>query len=290
MLKSYLASPRYILGLFSWAMPFLFGLFSSQKLKAQGYQSVVVETETIDSNATIFSSGSLFLYEFSILRENKEYQLKGNRGMADSINFNLTYSSNSQKAAKNFMLILGKSVHAENTTATNQNEIVSIFPPFLNEEIATDAVENDGNVWMQPPFVGFFSALKLAPYPYVRLPVTVGDVWFDAAAIEAIWGHPNWLEWEGLLQLNYRYQVVEKEVIHSEFGDLSCDVIAATAMSNFGESSLIAHFSPRYGFVSMQYTLPNDWVVAFRLVKVLRDVDTTLENRNVTIKKLLQKK
>jgi hypothetical protein len=134
MLKSHLASPRYILGLFSLAMPFLFASFSSQKLKVQGNQSVVVETETTDSNATIFSSGSLFLYEFSILRENKEYQLKGNRGMADSINFNLTYSSNSQKASTNFMLMLGKSVYAESTTATNQNAIVYIFPPFLNNE------------------------------------------------------------------------------------------------------------------------------------------------------------
>ncbi len=143
---------------------------------------------------------------------------------------------------------------------------------------------------MQPPLVGFFSALKLAPRPHVRFPPTIGDVWFEAIDIEAIWANPNLLEWEGCLHLDYRYQVVKEEVISSELGDFSCVVIAATATSNLGVSYLNAHFSPLYGFVNMRYTLHNDWVVAFRLVKVLRDVDTTPANRNVAIKKLLKKK
>lgn len=98
------------------------------------------------------------------------------------------------------------------------------------------------------------------------------------------WSHKAWGEWEDKLVLNYEYEIVGKEDIDSQLGQIECWIINAIAKSTIGESTLKAYFSEKYGFIKLEYKLFSGIEVDLNLEKVIdgpvfRDGKEFLQNK-----------
>lgn len=118
----------------------------------------------------------------------------------------------------------------------------------------TGLVENEKNIWLNPPRMKLFRILQLNPYPFIQAPYEVGKTWEWSQKISSYWGDERWKNWEGTLTNHYLYRIAGKKTIETPFGNLECYEIQAKATSEIGETYLTALFHPQYGFVKLSYT------------------------------------
>lgn len=76
--------------------------------------------------------------------------------------------------------------------------------------------------------------------------------------ISGYWSDERWGVWKGKLLLKYDYEILEQETIETNLGNLNTTKVYATASSEIGESSLVAYFNEKYGFIKLEYTLFNN--------------------------------
>jgi hypothetical protein len=117
----------------------------------------------------------------------------------------------------------------------------------------TGAIENEMNVWIHPPRSSFFEILELNPFPYIKEPYKIGTKWNWKLQIGDHWSDKRWLEWKGEIENLYTYEIVDKKMITTRFGNLECFVIDAKANSRIGETKLRSYFNPLFGFIKLEY-------------------------------------
>ena len=129
-------------------------------------------------------------------------------------------------------------------------------------------VENERNIWMQPPTARLFRILALNPFPFIQAPFAVGHSWQWQQIIPAYWGDSRWKEWQGSVLNNYQYRISKEEKLITAFGVLECLVVEAEAISSLGSTSLLAYFHPGYGFVKLLYTNIDGSKILLELLKL----------------------
>lgn len=119
---------------------------------------------------------------------------------------------------------------------------------------SSGVIENENNIWMHPPRDRYFQILELNPFPFIKAPYEIGNEWDWNLTIGSGWSDERWKVWEGQIENIYKYKIVDKKKIQTQFGETECFVIESTAKSRIGETKLISYFNPEYGFVRLEYT------------------------------------
>ena len=145
----------------------------------------------------------------------------------------------------------GKDIPDYNQTAIGY-EYLMLNGESLTREV-TGAIENEMNIWMHPPRSNFFKVLELNPFPYIKAPYKIGTKWNWKLKIGDHWSDKRWLEWKGVIENVYDYEIKESKIIATKLGNLECYIVQATAKSRIGETELISYFNPKFGFVKLEY-------------------------------------
>ncbi|WP_204345463.1 hypothetical protein [Psychroserpens algicola] len=224
---------------------------------SQQYDTVYIETDSIDSNNDIYKTGNVYVFDYEIIDNGKACKLLRNSGMFASKNYELV-SLETDTLKLDRIHILVKPVSESNSSNGHQTEIVYLVGPPFNRMSSTGAVDNNINIWIHPIRDGFFNALETAPFPYVKRPLTIGEEWNDEMLIGQGWRDEKWGIWEGSLLLSYTYKTVEKVNLKTHLGTIECYVTESIASSTIGETKLKSYYSKIYGFVRLEYELLND--------------------------------
>jgi len=250
---------------------------------SQQYDSVVIESENIDSNNEIYKTGNVFVYDYEIIQEGQKCKLKNNKGMFARSEFELVPTESDSIGVDKIHLIVQPVSDSERTNG-NQTQISYLQEPIFASLSSTGAVENENNVWIHPIRKGFFNSLETAPFPFIKKPLKIGSEWADQMKIGQGWGNEMWGKWEGQLLLTYNYKITEKKTIKTEIGEIDCFVIESSAKSEIGTTKLTSYFSEKYGFVRLEYELLNElkvnmWLIDFKTNKEFNDTRTFFKTK-----------
>lgn len=117
----------------------------------------------------------------------------------------------------------------------------------------TGVVEKQERLWIHPPRSEYVKITELAPFPEVRFPVKQDEEWESSLYIG-----PGYGDWSGKkVENDYRIS----RFADTSFNDLTfrdCTVIEATGKSEPGETKVYHWFHDEYGFVLMDYYLPEE--------------------------------
>lgn len=132
----------------------------------------------------------------------------------------------------------------------------SILYEYLNSQgkvqlsSHTGVVENHKNILIHNARGGFFWKLFSFPWPSVKFPVEVGKKWNWKWKYNGnSFGDDRFTNWEGIIQMDYEYKIIGKEVIDLDFGNVECYKIKATGRHQEIENQLEYYFNPKLGFV-----------------------------------------
>ncbi|RIV45010.1 hypothetical protein D2V05_07965 [Flagellimonas pelagia] len=261
----------------------IFFLILAQIGFSQQYNSVIIESENIDSNNEIYKIGSVFVYDYEIIKDGQKCKLKTNNGMFARSEFELVPTESDSIGVQKIHLIV-QPVSDSDRTNENQTQISYLQEPIFASLSSTGAVENDKNVWIHPIRKGFFNSLETAPFPFIKKPLKIGSEWTDQMQIGQGWGNELWGKWEGQLLLAYNYKITEKKTIKTEIGEIDCFVIESSAKSEIGTTKLTSYFSEKYGFVRLEYELLNElkvnmWLTDFKTDKEFNDTRTFFKTK-----------
>lgn len=232
------------------------------------FTTLAIEEENVDSNNKIYKPGSVFIYDYEIVKAGKRLKLQKNKGVMANAEFELVPIASEEVGVDKIHLIV-KSVSDKERVNENQTQVYYLQEPVYSSMSATGIVENDKNVWMHPIREGFFAALETAPFPYVKFPLQTGVQWSDEMKISENWSNEMWGSWDGNLALSYSYEITDTETLKTDLGDIECYKINSVADSDLGQTSLVSYFSPEHGFVRMEYELMNDLKVKMWLVDTM---------------------
>lgn len=235
---------------------FFFSMISSQ------YSGLKIEKIGFDRNNNIYKIGRTFQYSYKILKNGENF-------ITSSEDDEIILLSNS--IVNNKYLVL-KVINPKIFQRTNkyQTEIRYSIEPNPASYTYTGVVENKENVWIHPPRIGFLRSLEICPFPYIKLNKPIGYTWEDSMSISNSWSNKEWGVWTGRLLLRYNYKIISEEYIDTSLGKLLCTKIIATAKSDIGTSELILYFSKSWGFVKLNYTLPNNVKIFINLEKIYK--------------------
>lgn len=132
-------------------------------------------------------------------------------------------------------------------------EFVSLNGNSFGTE-TTGLIENPKNVWMHPPRTDFFSILEINPFPYIKAPYVIGNKWTWKLQIGDQWADKRWHLWNGIIENNYNYEIIDKANVITKLGKVSCFIIDGQATSEIGKTYLKAFYNEELGFVKLNYT------------------------------------
>lgn len=258
---------------------FLFSFCISQQ-----YDTVYAEAENIDENNEIYIPGNVFVFDYEISMEHETFKLNANRGSFMRREFEKVPIDTEDIGIDKIHLLILPITDEEDRTNEGQTQIAYLQGPAFDSFSTTGAIENEKNVWIHPIRSGFFNSLETAPFPYIKLPATIGNEWSDQMLIGEGWGDELWGKWEGQLLLTYHYKITGKEVLNTAVGDMECYIIDSTAESTVGTTRLKSWFSEKYGFVRLEYDLLNDikvnlWLTDYKTGKEFNDARTLFQTK-----------
>lgn len=256
---------------------------------SQQYDSIAIEEDSIDSNNKIYKPGTVFIYDYEIIENDKKYKLKKNKSKYNQekkkreVDFELVQTKSDSIGTDKIHLLV-KPVEDTDRTNENQTEISYLEEPMYASLSSTGVVENSNNVWIHPIREGFFNSLETAPFPFIKSPLEIGTEWTDQMLIGEGWGNEMWGKWEGELLLTYNYKITDKKTVNTEIGNIDCYIIESTAKSNIGVTKLTSYFSEKYGFVRLEYELLNElkvnmWLIDYKTDIVFNDTRTFFKTK-----------
>jgi hypothetical protein len=116
----------------------------------------------------------------------------------------------------------------------------------------TGLIENTKNVWVHPPRSFYFKILEINPFPFVRMDSV--ETWNWPLKVGEFSSNSKWKAWKGGLDIWSTYERLPNQILQTNFGELTCTVVSATASSRIGKSWLKTYFNSKYGFVKLEYT------------------------------------
>ena len=118
----------------------------------------------------------------------------------------------------------------------------------------TGLIEDSTQVFLHPPRGYSFSILELNPFPMIKLPPVIGKEWESEiyipnkmlTKISNEFGRDD-------MSLSTVYEIIEKRIVNSSFGEIQVYQIDAKNTGNDFETYLTAYYSEEYGFVELDY-------------------------------------
>ena len=223
-------------------------------IMVEKFDSTVVDDNKFNHNNVIYKVGNVFTYKYEHLTTDNEKKffkiINDNSGWV----FVNDTSSNDPLIVKSVLLevdngnSIGKHIPDYSQTVLKYTFIEG------NYYTKTGAIENEANTWIHPPREKYFEILELNPFPYIKAPYEMGNTWTWKLEIGDHWADGRWKLWQGSIENEYVYEITGKEIIKTDLGNIDCYVIESKAISRIGETRLTAYFSPKYGFVKLDYT------------------------------------
>ena len=238
-------------------------LFVSNVAFGQQYESVFIEKSKIDNNS-VYQIGRRFVFECEIIVNDTLQRLTNNSN--DQFSLVKLENDSIQNPIIPLSIIKPKPFRRSNKRQTQA--LYTFKSNNLVFESYTGIIENEINSWIHPPRFGFFKSLETCPFPYIKLHAQEGESWEDQMLIGEHWSNDFWGVWEGNLLLQYEYNFIRKDSIASDLGNIECKVIEATATSGIGSSKLTSYYSPKYGFVKLEYILFNGTKINLNLIAI----------------------
>ncbi len=149
----------------------------------------------------------------------------------------------------------------ENRISKHQKDLYGFLYPW-QEKTTTGIIENEKEVWMHPVRGNQYFITEVAPFPQVKLPLSVGASWTNSLSIHDGWG--SWSNSTG----NIYYKVVTEEDVITQASDseIRCYKIEAKARFPFGTSYATFWFSRAEGFIKINYKLYTGEKLTFELI------------------------
>lgn len=226
---------------------------NSNNILVEKFDVSVESDDKYNWNNKIFKPGSKFIYDFSYSSpEGKLQSFKVNK--EDNTWEFADVNSKEGTVIQNMIIgVLKGNPMAKYVPDYNQTALSYTYKegePFS----MSGAIENESNIWIHPPREDLFKILELNPFPYIKAPFEVGNEWEWDLVIGNGYQDERWALWEGTINNQMNYKIIDYKTLETELGKLDCFVIESEAKSEIGESSLKAFFNPKYGFVKLDYT------------------------------------
>lgn len=223
-----------------------------ENIIVESFDSTVADLNKYNYNNIIFKVGTEFIYSYQHITKNNEVQFfkktEDNSGWefldSDSTDFSTTHTLTISVLDGNPM-----SNGIPNYNQTNLKYILFDESSFSMSGV----IENEANLWMHPPRDYYFRILELNPFPYIKVPYEIGNKWNWSLKIGDGWADERWKVWKGTIDNEYKYEIIDKIKLETEFGKLDCYVIESSAKSRIGKTKLTAFFNEKYGFVKLNY-------------------------------------
>jgi hypothetical protein len=225
-------------------------LIQEDGIDVELFDSTNVDENRFNSNNIIYKVGNKFKYSY-------EYNSTANEGYLFKITdegWKFVKLTDQDSATVKFVIIKVLNGNPMSKHIPDYNQ-TSVSYKLENETTfsMSGIIENENNVWIHPPRDKFFRILELNPFPFIKAPYEIGTVWDWTLRIGSQWGDKRWKTWEGVIINQYKYEITDKRMITTEFGEIECFVIESDAISSIGETELKAFFNPKYGFVRLNY-------------------------------------
>ncbi len=104
-------------------------------------------------------------------------------------------------------------------------------------------------IWLHPPRTGILRNTELLPFPWVKYPIIVGDIYDWDLTPKIGWGDLKGLKIKG------KIKIAGKEYYNYKNIQDSCYVLNCSARSKKGLFTSKYLFSEKYGFLSLKYNL-----------------------------------
>jgi hypothetical protein len=118
---------------------------------------------------------------------------------------------------------------------------------WINKQIE-GIIENVEEIWMHPFRSNQYNFTEVAPFPMVKLPLSIGKTWADNLSLQDGWG--DWCNSSG----NMQYEVASNDTLQTKYGLIkNCWKVNSSAEFDFGKSSLEFWFNEELGFVKKIY-------------------------------------
>lgn len=158
------------------------------------------------------------------------------------------------------------SIKEKLTRSSQDNSFRYKYPLQLYSSEST-IIENEEEVWAHPPRDDFFKILEINPFPHIKKPLKTGLQWTWKLEIGEQWKDKRWKEWKGNITNVMTYEIVRETFLSTKMGTLKCYIVKASAKSELGVTYLTSYFSPRYGFVKLDYINIDGSKIIFDLIK-----------------------
>lgn len=231
---------------------------SGDGILVEQFDSCNTQDDRFTSNNTVYKSGVKYYFEY--------YHISPKD---DTLVFNISYGGEDWKFTPRNEADRNTAFYIEMEIKPKLGTIKNVLPDYNQTVISysilnaqdrvlkrseTGLVDNENNIWMHPPRNEYFKILELNPFPYIQKPFQIGNSWSWELSVGSHWGNPHWLVWDGVVLFKHHYEIVDYNAYQTDLGSLSCYRIIAIGNSELGSTELSALFSPKYGFVKLEYS------------------------------------
>ncbi|MBI3136820.1 MAG: hypothetical protein HYZ14_19250 [Bacteroidetes bacterium] len=241
-------------------------LVSEDGIFVEQFDSTNQDENKYNENNTIYKPGTKFRYSFEYLTpENEKYYFKVH-------NHEWEFVKAEQADVSTIKDITIKVEHGNpiSKEIPDYNQTILCYKLGIDTTYSiswSGVIENEKNVWMHPPRDFLFMILELNPFPFIQAPYEIGNTWTWSLQIGSQWGDKRWKTWRTGIKNKYLYEIVDKQTIETEIGELECFIIDGRAKSELGETRLRSYFNTEYGFVKLNYTNIDSSKINLELVK-----------------------
>ena len=223
-----------------------------ENIIVESFDSAVIDLNKYNHNNIIFKVGTEFIYTYEHIRKDNKVQFF--KKTEDNSGWEFVDSDSIKVLPKNTLSIsvLDGNPLSNSIPEYNQTNLKYILFDELSFSIS-GVIENEANLWMHPPRDYYFKILELNPFPYIKAPYKIGNKWNWSLEIGDGWADERWKVWEGTIDNKYKYEIIDKINLETEFGQLDCYKIKSSAESRIGKTELTAFFNEKYGFVKLNY-------------------------------------
>lgn len=223
------------------------------------------KTQPIDSNPDrytvdnrVYRINRRFVFDYYIIRQGDTLKIKAPKIAApgsdsrrewEFIDENSTHEDKIETISINVL----PGISNDNQTMLEyeyQYPIDLGYNPFSS---TSGVIENAMNTWMHPHRDKCFMILELNPFPFIQQPFEVGNRWTWSLRIGEYWGDNRWKTWIGSIVNNYEYEIIGKEPLKTNVGEMDCWIVQSIATSSIGLTGLIAYYNEENGFVKLDY-------------------------------------
>lgn len=145
----------------------------------------------------------------------------------------------------------------EHNNKNGQTELTYFYLNGSRDTLVTERtglIENYRNIWMHPPRIGLFNLIFSAPWPFVKLPIEENNEWGWSWSYGERWGDRRYVEWDGIVKFDYKYQI-QNDTVHVLNGiNYPCTQILSEGRSEVGMNRMAGCFNCEYGFLTFTYT------------------------------------